>query len=85
MKQITDEEFTDLVGLEWSIWRADESGWPLLSPGCPHWQNPLLASASFSSVVPYEPGCFVLAKESWASQSASFLLAELEPGPLLLV
>ena len=43
---------------------ADESGWPLLSPGCLHRQNPLLASASFSSAEPYESGCFVLAEES---------------------
>ena len=64
MKRIADEEFTDSAGLEWSIWRAGEFGRPLLSPRCPHRQNTLLASASFSFAVPYEPGCFVLAEES---------------------
>jgi len=64
MKQAADGELTDSAGFEWSIWRAGESGQPLLSPGCSHRQNPLLASVSFSSAMPYEPGCFVLAEET---------------------
>jgi len=64
IKQIANKEFTDSARLERSIWRADESGWPILSPGCPHRQNPLLASTSFSFAMPYEPGCSVLAEES---------------------
>jgi len=35
-KQVANEEFTDLVEHVWLIWRADQSGWPLLFLKYPH-------------------------------------------------
>ena len=64
MKQAADEELTDSAGLEWSIWHIGESGQLLLSPGCLHRQNPLLASAFSSSTMPCGPRCYVLVEES---------------------